>query len=165
MRALECLLINFAVVRGSNGRLLTEGFENKHCLMCHLKAMLLSALSASQQVQRLSQQQQIHLIASMAAVFEQLQQAKKARKARSTGPHGLLQNRGQTRNDEQLHETPEGNNSAEEKFPEDCFRATDGCLLPPSLRKAKFWKPGTNCSKPAICLAHQRSQERPSLHE
>jgi hypothetical protein len=130
VRALECLLINFAVVRGSNGRLLTEGFENKHFLMRRLKAMLSSMFNTSQRIQKLSQRQQIYLIASVAAVFERLQQAKKAR---STGPRGPYRNRGQTRNDEQLPEIPEGNNSTEENCPEDYFRTTDGYLLPDDL--------------------------------
>ena len=131
MHTLECLFINFAIVHGlMGGRLSTEGFENKHFLVRRLKAMLSSMFSTGQRIQKLSQRQQIYLIASVAAVFERLQQAKQAR---STGPRGPYRNRGQTRNDEQLPDIPEGINSTEGICPEDYFETPEGYLLPDDL--------------------------------
>jgi hypothetical protein len=130
MHTLECVFINFATVHGFGGRLSTEGFENKHFLMRRLKAMLSSMLNTGQRIEKLSQRQQIHLIASVAAVFERLQRAKKAR---STGPRGPYRNRGQTRNNEELPDLPEGNNSTEENCPEGYFKTPEGYLLPDDL--------------------------------
>jgi hypothetical protein len=161
MHALECAFVNFAIKHGFGGRVSTEGFENKHFLMHRLKAMLSSVLSTSHRIQKLSQRQQIHLIASVAPVFDRLQRAKEAR---STGPRGAY-GRGQTRNNEELPDLPEGNNSTEDNCPEGYFKTTTEYLLPndlresstPSLRKAKFRTPGLTHSKPAISSAHLRN--------
>jgi hypothetical protein len=132
MHTLECLFINFAGVHGFGGRVSTEGFENKHFLMRRLKAMLSSMFNTGQRIQKLSQRQQIHIIPCVAAVFDRMQRAKEAR---STGPRGPYRNRGQTRNQEELPDVPERNNSTEENCPEGYFKMPDGNLLPEDLRE------------------------------